>query len=106
MKVVPAGIKRFKQHLSGGFGDAIKCPRVSELVSKEMHVYLKRNSKVLIDLDYEFSRLSIRRLKSTTRIQPATNHTQPETEKSNQESKTPTTQATLTLHASTAPSTT
>jgi hypothetical protein len=53
MKVVPAGIKRFKQHLSGGFGDAIKCPRVPELVSKEMYVYLKRNSKVLIDLNVE-----------------------------------------------------
>jgi hypothetical protein len=53
MKAVPAGIKRFKQHLSGGFGDAIKCPRVPELVSKEMYVYLKRNSKVLIDLDVE-----------------------------------------------------
>jgi hypothetical protein len=53
MKVVPTGIKRFKQHLSGGFGDAINCPRVPELVSKEMYVYLKRNSKVLIDLDVE-----------------------------------------------------
>jgi hypothetical protein len=53
MKAVPAGIKRFKQHLSGGFGDAIKCPRVPELVSKEMYDYLKRNSKVLIDLDVE-----------------------------------------------------
>jgi hypothetical protein len=53
MKVVPAGIKRFKQHLSDRFGDAIKCPRVLELVSKEMYVYLKRNLKVLIDLDVE-----------------------------------------------------
>jgi hypothetical protein len=53
MKVVPAGIKRFKQHLSDGFGDAIKCPRALEFVSKEMYVYLKRNSKVLIDLDVE-----------------------------------------------------
>jgi hypothetical protein len=53
MKVVPAGIRRFKQHLSSRFGDAIKCPRVPKLVSKEMYVYLKRNSKVLIDLDVE-----------------------------------------------------
>jgi hypothetical protein len=53
IKVVPARIKRFKQHQSGGFRNAIKCPRVPELVSKEMYVYLKRNSKVLIDLDVE-----------------------------------------------------
>jgi hypothetical protein len=28
MKVVPAGIKRFKQHLVGGYGDTIKCVKV------------------------------------------------------------------------------
>jgi hypothetical protein len=32
MKVVPSGIKRFKQHLVGGFGDTIKWTRVPELV--------------------------------------------------------------------------
>jgi hypothetical protein len=58
------------------------------------------------DLDHKFSKLLIRWLKSTTEIQPATNHTQPETEKSNKKSKTPTTQAILTLRTSTAPSTT
>jgi hypothetical protein len=58
------------------------------------------------DLDNKSSKLLIRWLKSTTRIQPATNHTQPETEKLNQKSKTPTTQAILTLRMSTAPSTT
>jgi hypothetical protein len=32
MKVVPSGIKRFKQHLADGFGDTIKWTRVPELV--------------------------------------------------------------------------
>jgi len=51
-KVVPAGIKRFKQHLAGGFGDAVKCPKAPELVRKEMHAYLKKNSRtVLLNLD-------------------------------------------------------
>jgi hypothetical protein len=50
MKVVPSGIKRFKQHLASGFGDTTKCARVLELVSKEMHAYLRKNSKV-INLD-------------------------------------------------------
>lgn len=46
-KIVPAGIKRFKQHLAGGFGDTVKCARVPELVSKEMHAYLRMNSRAL-----------------------------------------------------------
>jgi hypothetical protein len=53
MKVVPSGIKRFKQHLAGGFGDTIKCTRVPELVSKEMHAYLKKNTRFVINLDAE-----------------------------------------------------
>ena len=44
-KVVPAGIKRFKQHLAGGFGDVGKCPRAPELVRKEMAGYLKKNAR-------------------------------------------------------------
>jgi hypothetical protein len=51
MKVVPAGIKRFKQHLAGGYGDTIKCVKVPELISREMHAYFKKNSKVVINLD-------------------------------------------------------
>jgi hypothetical protein len=44
-KVVPAGIKRFKQHLVRGFGDVRKSPRVPELVRKEMADYLKKNAR-------------------------------------------------------------
>jgi hypothetical protein len=53
MKVVPAGIKRFKQHLAGGYGDTMKCIKVPELISREMHAYLKKNSKLVINLDGE-----------------------------------------------------
>jgi hypothetical protein len=56
MKVIPSGIKRFKQHLAGGFGDTTKCARVTELVSKEMHVYLRKNTKVVINLDPKVKR--------------------------------------------------
>jgi hypothetical protein len=50
-KIVPSGIKRFKQHLAGGFGDTMKCARVPEVVSKEMHTYLRRNMRVVITAD-------------------------------------------------------
>jgi hypothetical protein len=53
MKVVPAGIKRFKQHLADGYGDTIKCVKVPELISREMHAYFKKKSKVVINLDDE-----------------------------------------------------
>jgi hypothetical protein len=54
-KVVPAGIKRFKQHLAGGFGDTVKCARILELVSKDMLAYLRMNSRALplINVDEE-----------------------------------------------------
>jgi hypothetical protein len=54
-KIVPAGIKRFKQHLAGGFGDTVKCARVPELVSKDMLAYLRMNSRALplINVDEE-----------------------------------------------------
>jgi hypothetical protein len=55
MKVIPSGIKRFKQHLVGGFGDTIKCARVPKLVSKEMYAYLKKNTRTVINLDAEES---------------------------------------------------
>jgi hypothetical protein len=41
-KVVPSGISRFKQHLAGGFGDAIGCPQSPELVKREMVAYIKK----------------------------------------------------------------
>jgi hypothetical protein len=50
-KIVPSRIKRFKQHLAGGFGDTMKCARVPEVVSKEMHTYLRRNMRVVITAD-------------------------------------------------------
>ena len=37
-KVVLSGIKRFKQHLAGGYGDGVKCPKAPEMVRKDMHV--------------------------------------------------------------------
>lgn len=51
MKVVPSGIKRFKQHLAGGFGDTMKCARVPEVVSKDMQAYLKKNTRSALVLD-------------------------------------------------------
>jgi hypothetical protein len=53
-KVVPAGIKRFKQHIAGGFGDVGKCPRAPEVVRKEMADYLKKNARnKMVFLDNE-----------------------------------------------------
>ncbi|ONM30638.1 hypothetical protein ZEAMMB73_Zm00001d040145 [Zea mays] len=37
LKVVPSGIKRFKQHLAGGFSDTTKCSMVPEVVSKDIN---------------------------------------------------------------------
>jgi hypothetical protein len=47
-KVVPSGIKRFKQHLSGGYGDAVGCPHSPELIKREMDAYLKKNSRTVL----------------------------------------------------------
>lgn len=53
-KLIPSGIKRFKQHLAGSFSDAVKCPKAPELVRKEMHAYLKKNSRtVLVEMPEE-----------------------------------------------------
>jgi hypothetical protein len=55
-KVVPAEIKRIKQHIARGFGDVGKCPRASELVTKEMTDYLKKNARnkiLLLDNEEE-----------------------------------------------------
>jgi hypothetical protein len=37
--------------LAGRFGDTMKCARVPEVVSKEMHTYLRRNMRVVITAD-------------------------------------------------------
>lgn len=34
-KKVPGGIKRFKQHLAGGFGDVVNCPESSPALKKD-----------------------------------------------------------------------
>ena len=47
-KIIPSGIKRFKQHLTGGFGDTMKCGSVPELISKEMLAYLRKNARSLV----------------------------------------------------------
>lgn len=48
LKVVPAGIKRFKQHLAGGYGDTEKCPKAPAIVRREMHEYLVKNARVQV----------------------------------------------------------
>jgi hypothetical protein len=68
MNVVPLGIKRSKQHLTGGRMHAYlrkemhaylrKAPEEQhlagpKLVSKEMHAYLRKNTNVVINLDPE-----------------------------------------------------
>jgi len=50
-KIVPSGIKRFKQHLAGGYGDAVGCPSAPEVVKKEMADYLKKNSRTILALN-------------------------------------------------------
>lgn len=49
-KEVHAGIKRFKQHLAGGYGDAGKCPNATAAIRKEMRDYLVANSRTPIVL--------------------------------------------------------
>lgn len=53
LKVVPSGIKRFKQHLAGGFSDTTKCSMVPEVVSKDMYAYLKRNTRLVLSVESE-----------------------------------------------------
>ena len=42
---VRGGIKRLKQHLAGGFGDAKICPKVSTEIRMEMAAYLEANKR-------------------------------------------------------------
>jgi len=48
--ITPSGISRFKQHLAGGYGDAIGCPSCPEIVRRQMDAYIKKNtrSRVLV----------------------------------------------------------
>ena len=41
------GIKRFKQHLAGGYGDTVLCPKVSTEIRKEMEAYLQKKRRPL-----------------------------------------------------------
>ena len=41
------GIKRFKQHLAGGYGDIILCPKVTTEIRKEMEAYLQKKRRPL-----------------------------------------------------------
>jgi hypothetical protein len=49
-KVVPAGIKRFKQHIAGGYGDIEKCPTAPAIVRKELYDFLKKNARKELNL--------------------------------------------------------
>jgi hypothetical protein len=47
-KIVPAGIRRFKEHLAGGYGNAENCPKAPELVREEMDAYMKKNTRTVL----------------------------------------------------------
>jgi len=49
-KVVPAGIKRFKQHIAGGYEDVEKCPTAHAIVRKELYDFLKKNARKELNL--------------------------------------------------------
>ncbi|CAD6226002.1 unnamed protein product [Miscanthus lutarioriparius] len=45
------GIKRFKQHLAGGYGDIVLCPKVTIEIRKEMEAYLQKKRRRPLFLD-------------------------------------------------------
>jgi len=45
------GIKRFKQHLAGGYGDIVLCPKVTTEIRKEMEAYLQKKRRRPLFLD-------------------------------------------------------
>ena len=45
------GIKRFKHHLAGGYGDIILCPKVTTEIRKEMEAYLQKKRRRPLFLD-------------------------------------------------------
>ena len=54
-KNTKGGIKRLKEHLSGGFGDAAKCPKVTEEISKEMRNYILKNKRKAENPEIDFN---------------------------------------------------
>ena len=44
-KKIPGGIKKFKQHLAGGYGDVILCPGSSTELRRRMKAYLDGNKR-------------------------------------------------------------
>jgi len=63
---VTAGIGRFKMHLAGGYGDAVKCPKPPPIVQREMIVYLKKNTRntiVALSGDGEQEQEKMKRIK-------------------------------------------
>lgn len=54
-KKVYAGVARMKRHLGGGFSDVENCPKATPEIRKEMHDYIKANTKKFksmeLDLD-------------------------------------------------------
>jgi len=44
-KKILGGIKRFKQHLAGGYGDVIICPQTNTELRKKMKAYLDGNKR-------------------------------------------------------------
>ena len=44
-KITPSGISRYKQHLAGGYGDAIKCGSCPEIIAREMDAYIKKHTR-------------------------------------------------------------
>jgi hypothetical protein len=43
--VTTGGIKRLKEHLAGGYADAIMCSKTTTEIRKEMRAYLKKNKR-------------------------------------------------------------
>lgn len=48
VKTVPAGIKRLKQHIAGGYCDVEKCQDAPRIVRKESDDYMKKNSRTTL----------------------------------------------------------
>ena len=44
-------LKRFKQHLAGGYGDIVLCPKVTTEIKKEMEAYLQKKRRRPLFLD-------------------------------------------------------
>jgi hypothetical protein len=47
-KITPLGISRFKQHLTGGYGGAIKYGSCPEIIAREMDAYIKKHTRSIV----------------------------------------------------------